>query len=111
MFFLKKKPDIQAMESFWKWFQVNQDWVIKNTQQDTRDVSIEEYINAIDQRLTPCFPYFPASEIQFQLGYNDGAGEFFFFDLGNKNLNRDAILLAEMMPADIQKNWKFIIEH
>ncbi len=109
--FKKKEPNTQAMKQFWDWFLENQDWVCVNANTDTREVSIPEFINTIDQRLTPCFPYFPAAKIEFQLGYNEGKGEIFFFDLNNRDLNRDAKLMAGMMPEALRNRWTFIIEH
>ena len=48
--------------------------------------------------------------LTFQLGYNDGIGEFFFFHFGKKELVRDGETLGNMMPADVAKRWKFILE-
>ena len=64
---------------------------------------------AVAAQLKPIFPYF-TKELEFQLGYNDGQGEFFFFHLGNKNLIRDSAALKAMMPTSLKERWNFIIE-
>lgn len=103
-FFEKKKMDLNAAEHFWNWFAEKESWIIENI--NTRGM---EVVFAIDEQLKPVFPYFK-KELEFQLGYNDGVGEFFFFHFGNKNLIADAKQLANMMPDSLQKNWKFISE-
>ena len=55
------------------------------------------------------FPYFK-KELEFQLGYNQEKGEFYFFHFGNKNLMKDADTLAQMMPKNISEHWTFIAE-
>jgi hypothetical protein len=55
------------------------------------------------------FPYFK-KELEFQLGYNDGVGEFFFFHFDKKELSRDAETLGRMMPPALAKNRNFILE-
>ncbi len=109
--FQKKEPNQQAMAKFWDWFLENEAWICTNSNANTRQVSVPQFIAEIDQRLTPCFPYFPAQKIEFQLGFNNGKGEFFFYDLKNKNLNRDGQLLADKMPEALRERWTFILEH
>lgn len=96
--------NVTAAENFWKWFAENEEWIKDNIK--TNGMSV---INAIDAKLTPVFPQFK-KEIEFQLGFNNGIGEFFFFHFGNKNLIRDAKQLAEMMPATLKSSWKFVAE-
>ena len=55
------------------------------------------------------FPYFK-KELEFQLGFNEGKGEFFFFHFGNKHLMRDGQAWAELMPADLKARWTVILE-
>lgn len=55
------------------------------------------------------FPYFKG-ELEFQLGYNNGVGEFFFFHFGKKELIQDAQTLGKMMPPTIANRWQFILE-
>lgn len=103
-FFAKKEMNVDAAKSFWAWFEENEKWII-----DCLAKSDSAFIWAIDERLKPVFPYFK-KELEFQLGYNFGAGEFFFFHFGDKNLIRDAKKLEELMPSAIANNWKFICE-
>ncbi|MBQ4284681.1 MAG: hypothetical protein IJB96_12245 [Lachnospira sp.] len=93
-----------AAEKFWNWFEEKEDWII-----DCISVSNSDFIWAIDERLKPVFPYFKG-EFEFQLGYNDGVGEFFFFHFGEKELVRDSQILAQMMPLKIAMRWRFILE-
>ncbi len=103
-FVAKKEINIEAAKAFWSWFEENEQWII-----DCIIKSDSAFIWAIDERLKPVFPYF-IGELEFQLGYNDGIGEFFFFHFDKKELIRDAKTLEELMPSAIVNNWKFICE-
>lgn len=103
-FFTKKVMNIDAAKSFWSWFEENEKWIIECI--DKRDSA---FVWAIDEKLKPVFPYFKG-ELEFQLGYNDGFGEFFFFHFGKKDLIRDAKTLEELMPPAVAGSWKFICE-
>ena len=102
--FSKKVMNADAAASFWMWFAEQEQWIINCiTNHDSA------FVWAIDERLKPVFPYFKG-ELEFQLGYNDGVGEFFFFHFGKKELVRDGEALAKMMPEEIAKKWHFILE-
>ena len=103
-FFTKKEMNLAAAKAFWAWFEEQEPWIVKCL--GNRDSA---FVWAIDERLKPVFPYFKG-ELEFQLGYNDGVGEFFFFHFGKKELIRDGKVLGEMMPSNIAKRWKFIAE-
>lgn len=103
-FFTKKEMDAQAAKDFWTWFTEKEEWIISNIKTNGMDV-----VWAVDAQLKPVFPYFK-KELEFQMGFNDGKGEFFFFHLGSKNLMRDAVLFRDMMPQDLQTRWKLLIE-
>lgn len=102
--FSKKSIDEEAAKAFWVWFEEQESWII-----DCITKHDSAFIWAIDERLKPVFPYFK-KELEFQLGYNDGIGEFFFFHFGKKELIRDSEALRNMMPPEIANNWKFILE-
>lgn len=102
--FFQKNMDEAAAQAFWAWFSEQEDWII-----DCISKHDSAFIWAIDERLKPVFPYFK-KELEFQLGYNKGIGEFFFFHFGKKELAHDAETLGKMMPPEIAKNWKFILE-
>ena len=102
--FSKKGIDEEAAKAFWVWFAGQESWII-----DCITKHDSAFIWAIDERLKPVFPYFK-KELEFQLGYNDGIGEFFFFHFGKKELIRDSETLRNMMPPEIANNWKFILE-
>lgn len=102
--FAKKEMDIIAAKKFWNWFVENEQWIIDNINTNGMDV-----IWAIDAQIKPVFPYFK-KELEFQLGFNNGIGEFFFFHFGNKNLISDAQKLNKLMPESLRKNWTFIAE-
>lgn len=103
-FFAKKEINIAAAETFWSWFAEQEAWIIENLPTNGMDV-----IWAIDARIKPVFPYF-RKELEFQLGFNDGKGEFFFFHFGNRNLIQDGQILKSMMPASLAEHWTFIME-
>ena len=100
----KKKMNVKATEEFWAWFADNEEWIISTYKTDGMKV-----VMAVDERIKPIFPYFK-KELEFQLGFNDGKGEFFFFHLGNKNLIKDGKALGEMMPHQLQQRWSYFIE-
>ena len=93
-----------AAKSFWTWFEEKEEWIINCSTSDD-----SAFVWKIDEKLKPVFPYFKG-ELEFQLGYNNGVGEFFFFHFGYKELVRDGEALGKMMPAEIANNWKFILE-
>lgn len=103
-FFAKKEMNANAAKSFWAWFEENEAWVI-----DCISKHDAAFVWAIDERLKPVFPYFKG-ELEFQLGYNNGIGEFFFFHFGKKDLIRDAKALEALMSPTVASHWKFIYE-
>ena len=102
--FSKKEMDTAAAEDFWAWFAEQEEWILANLKTNGMDV-----VWAIDARIKPVFPYFK-KELEFQLGFNEGKGEFFFFHFGNKHLMRDGERLAEMMPEGLRGRWTVILE-
>ena len=102
--FSKKEMDAAAAKAFWNWYVTQENWIIDNIKTNGMEV-----VFAIDAQIKPVFPYFK-KELEFQLGFNDGKGEFFFFHLGNRNLLRDGETLKNMMPASLAERWTFIIE-
>ena len=102
--FAKKTMNEDAAKFFWTWFEENEEWVINCIANHD-----SAFVWAIDERLKPAFPYFKG-ELEFQLGYNNEVGEFFFFHLGKKELARDGAVLGKMMPEGIAKKWHFILE-
>ena len=102
--FSKKEMDTAAAEAFWAWFAEKEEWILANLKTNGMDV-----VWAIDARIKPVFPYFK-KELEFQLGFNEGKGEFFFFHFGNKHLMRDGERLAGMMPEGLRGRWTVILE-
>lgn len=102
--FSKKEMNVKAAEAFWSWFAENEEWIITTSKTDGMKVVL-----AVDEKIKPVFSYFK-KELEFQLGFNDEKGEFFFFHLGNKNLFRDGKTLGEMMPAELKKRWTYVLE-
>ena len=99
----KKEMDLSAANGFWKWFDENEKSIIDRYRTDGMNL-----VHEIDRRLIPIFPYFKG-ELEFQLGFNEGRGEFFFFHLGNKNLMKDGETLGSLMPERLKKRWRFIL--
>lgn len=102
--FSKKEMDTCAAKAFWNWFSENEQFIIEKYKTDGMGL-----VEIIDEKLRPVFPYFKR-ELEFQLGYNDGKGEFFFFHLRNKNLKADGRVLGEMMPEELKENWTYFLE-
>jgi hypothetical protein len=102
--FTKKEMNTAAAEAFWVWFAQREEWIVSNLRTNGMDVVL-----AIDTELKLVFPYFKR-EIEFQLGFNNGKGEFFFFHFGNKHLMRDGQALADMMPEALRGRWTVILE-
>lgn len=100
----KKVMNEEAAKSFWKWFVEKEAWIIGCIANHD-----SAFIWAMDEKLRPVFPYFK-KELEFQLGYNNGVGEFFFFHFGKKELARDAESLGKMMPPELSQRWKLILE-
>lgn len=102
--FTKKAMNEDAAKYFWMWFGEREDWIINCI--DNHDSA---FVWAIDERLKPVFPYFKG-ELEFQLGYNNDVGEFFFFHFDKKELVRDGQTFGKMMPVELAKRWNFILE-
>lgn len=102
--FSKKEMDTCAAKAFWDWFSHNEQFIIEKYKTDGMGL-----VEIIDEKLKPVFPYFKR-ELEFQLGYNDGKGEFFFFYLHNKSLKADGRTLGEMMPEELKENWTYFLE-
>lgn len=102
--FAKKVMNEEAAKSFWEWFAEKEAWIINCIANHD-----SAFVWAIDERLKPVFPYFKG-ELEFQLGYNNGVGEFFFFHFGEKDLIRDGEALGRMIPPEIAKSWQLILE-
>ncbi len=103
-FFKKKEMDLNNAKIFWDWYVNNDSILIQKLQ--AHDIDI---VNMIDSHLSPVFPY--RKDIEFELGgYKDGKYEFLFFHCGNKNLERDAETLKNMMPAELSDHITFRIE-
>ena len=100
----KKVMNEEAAKSFWKWFAEKEAWIIGCIANHD-----SAFIWAMDEKLRPVFPYFK-KELEFQLGYNNGVGEFFFFHFGKKELARDSEALGKMMPPELSQRWKLILE-
>ncbi|MBQ2896588.1 MAG: hypothetical protein IJE26_07745 [Oscillospiraceae bacterium] len=102
--FTKKEMDTAAAERFWQWFSENEEQIIEALAQ--YDMGI---VRRIDEQLAPVFPYYK-NELEFQLGFQEGQGEFIFFHLGNKHLQRHSAELREKMPPALRERWHFSAE-
>lgn len=86
-----------AAKSFWLWFEEQEDWIINCIVNHD-----SAFVWAIDERLKPVFPYFKG-ELEFQLGYNNEVGEFFFFHFGEEQLIRDGDAIDRHHDVDSGK--------
>ena len=102
--FSKKRMDETAAKNFWAWFEEKESWIVECIYNHD-----QSFIWEIDKRLKPVFSYFER-ELEFQLGYNDVAGELFFFHFDDRKLKKDAAAFGKMMPEDVANRWTFILE-
>lgn len=98
--------DIAAAERFWQWFAENEETIAEKL----GGQNAMEVVNMVDRRITSVFPYAPGEAIQFQLGWNEGRGEFFFYHAGHKKLMTDGEALGNMMPEDLKQRWSYKLE-
>ena len=102
--FMKKEMDSAAATAFWAWFAENEDRIIEALGRYDMDI-----VREIDGYLAPVFPYYK-EELEFQLGFHEGAGEFIFFHLGHKHLSRDSEAFVVAMPRPLRERWLFTVE-
>ncbi len=98
--------DIAAAEGFWQWFAEQEQFITEKLGGE----NAMEVVELVDARITPIFPYAPAQAIQFQLGWNEGAGEFFFYHSGHKKLMADGETLGNMMPEALRERWAYKLQ-
>lgn len=102
--FIKKEMDCAAAETFWQWFAENEDRIIEALAVYDMDI-----VRELDDRLAPVFPYYK-EELEFQLGFHEGEGEFIFFHLGERHLQQHSEALVSMMPRSLRERWRFTVE-
>lgn len=93
--------DMAAAEAFWRWFAEHGDQIARALQGS----GAGEVVSWVDQRICPVFPYVSSDAVQFELGWNNGKGEFFFFHNGNEKLLADGKAFAAMMPESLKACW------
>lgn len=97
--------DMAAAKAFWRWFLENGGKIAETL----GGSGAGEVVGWVDQRLCPVFPYVPADAVQFELGWNNGKGEFFFFHNGNEKLLADGGVFASLMPEEIKSRWSVMV--
>lgn len=98
--------NLAAAEQFWQWFGENEDKIIEKL----GGSGAAELVSWVDKQICPVFPYVPSDAVQFQLGWNDGTGEFFLFHNDNEKLYADAEIFASQMPEELKKRWTMKIQ-
>lgn len=101
----KRTISIQAIDHYRNWFSKNEQWIIENYRTNGMDV-----VNAIDEQLKPIFTDFNG-ELEFDFTFDNGRGEFNFYDLRKKYLLNGAKELKDKMPSSIKERWTFNISH
>lgn len=98
--------DTAAAEAFWQWFAENEQAIIeKLSGPDSMEI-----VDLVDARITPVFPYLPGKDIQFQLGFNEGMGEFFFYHADHEKLRADGEVFGRMMPESLREHWNYLLQ-
>ncbi len=103
-FLTKKRMNKDAAKAFWEWFEEEEAWIIDCISKNDSSV-----IWAVDEKLKLAFPYF-RDELEFQLGFNGGCGEFFFFHDYKRELILDSEKFGELMTQEIASRWNYIVE-
>lgn len=98
--------DMAAAKAFWSWFLENEEKIAETL----RGNGAGEVVGWVDQRICPVFPYVPSDAVQFELGWNEGKGEVFFFHNGNEKLMEDGQALAAMMPEEMKPRWSVTVQ-
>ena len=100
----RKRIKIDEAKSFWVWFDTEEEWIIDCISKNDASVIWE-----VDKRIKAVFPYF-RDELEFQLGFNNGRGEFFFYHDYRKELMKDSAKFGALMTPKIAGRWKYIVE-
>lgn len=98
--------DRTAAEAFWVWFADEEGRISERL----GGSGAGEVVAWVDQRICPVFPYVPSDMVQFELGWNSGRGEIFFFYNGDEKLLADAEEFAAMMPEGLKDRWTLNIQ-
>lgn len=93
--------DEVAAGDFWAWFRENEE---KITEKLSGSGAIE-VVGWVDEQINPVFPYIAADEVYFELGFNNGVGEFFLFHHGYEKHRVDCETLAAMLPKELKDRW------
>lgn len=97
--------DMAAATAFWNWFAENEEKITQTLSGNDAG----EVVGWVDQRICPVFPYVPADAVQFEMGWNHGKGEIFFFHNGNEKLRADGQAFADMMPEEMKCRWSVTV--
>lgn len=93
--------DEAAARNFWTWFAENEAKIIEKLSGS----GAVEVIGWVDEKICPVFPYMPGDMVHFELGFNSGAGEFFFFHNDDEKLRADGEIFAAMLPEELKDRW------
>ena len=93
--------DEAAAREFWAWFAENGDRIADRL----RGPGAVEVVSWVDEKICPVFPYMDPEMVHFELGFNNGVGEFFFFHNVDEKLRADAEAFAAMLPEALKDRW------
>ena len=93
--------DEAAAGHFWAWFREQEEKITEKLSGS----GASEVIGWVDEKICPVFPYVPADAVQFELGFNNGVGEFFFFHNENEKLRIDGEAFAALLPEELKDRW------
>lgn len=100
--------DRGVAELFWKWFANNEVDIIQLLGKGKKEE--KEVFYQTNLWLCPVFPYAKNNQINFDLRVKDDDRSFVFIHGGNEKLMADAAEFAKMIPENLAKRWKFVIE-
>ena len=93
--------DEAAAQNFWAWFGENEPKIMEKLSGS----GAVEVIGWVDEKICPVFPYMAADDVHFELGFNNGVGEFFLFHHGDEKHQADCESLAAMLPEELKTRW------
>lgn len=100
--------DRNTARLFWQWFYKNETDIDKLLNSGKKEA--KAVFQQIDLWLCPVFPYVKSSKIDFDVKCKDGDNTFIFRHGGDEKLMEDAPEFGAMMPENMAKRWKFLIE-
>ena len=93
--------DEASAQNFWAWFAENEPKIVEKLSGN----GAVEVVGWVDEKICPVFPYMVADDVHFELGFNNGVGEFFLFHRGDEKHRVSCERFAAMLPEKLKTRW------